>query len=157
MLEVQGSNKNKENFFGGKTCPFNRFHHAQGEGNVDETAANFPTKFRKPFTQITEGQLKSFFHFILEKFLWTCEVQILLLFRSLFFEKPDKVFPNLRKWLNTEETSSEREFSSEGSRGLVDCSFDNPIEKLWPKNRIVFSQNPKSKNTSEFLLVWNWS
>ena len=69
--------------------------HGQGECNVDKTAGNIPTIFRKPFTQASEGDIKSFFQLIVKVFLWTSEMQILLLFRNLYFQKRDNFFPKL--------------------------------------------------------------
>ena len=125
----------------------------QGECNVDKTPGNFPIIFQKPFSQTSEGDKKSFLQFNLKMFPWTRGMQILLLFRKVSLQKPDKFFPELLNWLKTEETSSGKDFPSECSCGLVDCSIDNTVGKLWPKKPKCFLS--KSEIEKHFKSLFN--
>ena len=131
--------------------------HGQAENNVDKTAGNIPRNFRKPLIQKSENDVKTFSPIHCQIVPMNSLNAVFTAIPEIVFSKNLQFFRKLLSWLNTEETSSGRDFFSKSYCGPVDCSFYNPIGKLWPINRIVFPQNPKMKNNSKVYSVPKWS
>ena len=89
--------------------------HGQAESNVDKTAGNFPRNFRKPLTRKSENDVKSFSPIHCQIVPMNSLNAVFTAVPELVFSKNRQFFPNFLSWLNTEETSSGRNFFSKCS------------------------------------------
>ena len=130
--------------------------HGQRECIVDKTAVNFPTNFRKPFIQTSEGYLKSLFPIHSQNIPMNS-------WNANFIAVPELVFPKIQQNFTQIDEMIEYRRNFLRKRYFLRRFFWTSGWQFWQSFWKNMAYKPKcflsksENNTSKFHLVSKWS